>query len=152
MEVGTLKYSTALAVANRHDVKISTLIRFAQEVLPTFQGRQKVRLAIAIFENQYINNRSSAQLETIIIRELFEENGAESLTVDELLFILPNIIHSGHEEIFVKYIKEHKQDFSSYDYEYICERYTLLEADSAYVNDTIPKHISEKWANYVFFE
>lgn len=147
-----MKYSTALGVASRPNVKISTLKRIARQELPNLYGREKVRLALAIFGNESLENIEEPELSAIIVRELFKNGGASDMTFDEIIYILPDIICSNLEELFIEFLQENKDTFSPGALYDICERYTLLESDYAYTNERPAKHINGTWEAYVFFE
>lgn len=145
-----MDFSRALMVAGRENIKVETLLRLAQNELHNFQGEQKVRLAEAILSNSDVIG-DDTEVEYAVMQELFVKGGIESFSTDDIIYILPNIIHCGEEDLFIKYMKM-RDDFEESEWYTLCERYSLLEIELSPEYGRKPKLLSEKWNPYVFFE
>ena len=145
-----MDFSVALMIASRKNVKVETLLRLAQNELHYFQGEQKVRLAEAILSNEEVLG-DDTEVEYAVMQELFVKGGIEAFSTDNIIYILPNIIHCGEEELFIKYMKL-RDDFEEPNWCDLYEKYSLLELELCHEYGREPKLLGEKIDPYVFFE
>ena len=145
-----MDFITALMNATRDDTTIEMLLQLAQNELHNFQGEQKVELTEAILSNDEVLG-DDTEVEYAVMQELFVKGGIEAFSTDNIIYILPNIIHCKEEELFLKYMKL-REDFEESDWYEIYEKYCFLETELCPEYGREPKLLGPKSDPYVSFE
>ena len=124
-------------MAFRSSTGTEDLKRIAESELSKYSGQKKIKLVGALLFNAKVCNCED-EVNSLIMKDLFEKDGILSFRLPDLENILSCIISSGYCKKFVEYMQDFDERIKDDEWFEIAEKYNILAAEYGYENDEKP--------------